>query len=67
MPGHWRAVCGDCVCGTTGDDAFIITCLISFGVSALGSTPASRALSPAEATIASIEAMNGVAPDVDVP
>src|SRR4051794_2741225 len=67
LPGHWRGVCGDCVCGTTSLDAFIITCLTSSGVSGLGSTPLSTALRPADWTIAPIDAMNGVPPEVEVP
>ena len=67
LPGHWRAVCGDWVCGTTWDAVSIITCLTSSGVSGEGMTPWSRAFSPADCTIPSIEAMNGVAPDVLVP
>jgi len=52
------------ICGTTGEAVSIITCLTSFGVSALGMIPLSRAFSPADWTIPSIDAMNGVAPEV---
>jgi hypothetical protein len=40
------------------------TCFTSSGVSRDGMTPLSTALSPADTTIASVLAPNGVAPDV---
>ena len=53
--------------GTTGEELSIITCLTSFAVNGDGMTPASRAFRPADCTMPSIDAMNGVAPDVLVP
>ena len=67
LPGHWRGVCGDCVWGTTGEAVSIITCLTSSGVKGDGMIPLSRAFRPADWTMPSIDAVNGVAPDVLVP
>src|SRR5438045_964588 len=48
LPGHWCAVCGDWVCGMTGEAASIMICLTSLGLKGLGMVPLSRAFSPAD-------------------
>ena len=67
LPGHWSGTLGDWVCGTTALAVSIITWRTSFGVSRRGIVPASRALSAADCTIASMPAWNGVAPEVLFP